>query len=483
MDPGVPIRVAFRVGLHFPELRVHRFLLSLIALVLLVAPARAQDETVPDYTDALVFEQPIAGRTFIVPVKGMIDGPLAAYINRALRDAQDAGAGLVVFHVDTFGGLVDAADEIRKTILNSEVPTVALIDKNAASAGALISYAADRIVMVPGASIGAATVVQGTSGEAAPDKYQSYMRGLMRATAEANGRDPAIAEAMVDESIAIEGVTIEGEVLTLSTSEAVAFKVADAELASLGALLAFYEVDEADVVEHQLTRAEGLLRFFSSPVVQSILMLMMMGGLYFELQSPGVGFPGMIAAVGAAAFFGPHYLLGLVESWEVVLFVIGVVLLLAEIFVIPGFGIAGISGLTAVLLALGFSLIGNVGFSFPSGEAISSAVLTLAASLVMLVISMFSLGRLLPRSERFSHLVLAPSMTAETGYTSAESHVEWVGRTGIAITGLRPSGTAEIDDNRIDVVTSGEYIEKGSAIEVMEVKGSRVRVREVRRLT
>jgi membrane-bound serine protease (ClpP class) len=456
----------------------------LLALILLGIPANGQDDADSTGTPAsLAFEQAISGSVFIVPVEGMIDGPLAAYIGRALTDAQDADAGLVVFHVDTFGGLVDAADEIRKTILNAEVPTVALIDKNAASAGALISYAADKIVMVPGASIGAATVVQGTSGEAAPDKYQSYMRGLMRATAEANGRNPAIAEAMVDESIAIEGITIEGEVLTLSTSEAVKLNVADAELESLDALLAVYDIPEADVVQHQLTRAEGLLRFFSSPVVQSILMLMMMGGLYFELQSPGVGFPGMIAAVGAAAFFGPHYLLGLVESWEVVLFVIGVVLLLAEIFVIPGFGIAGISGLTAVLLALGFSLIGNVGLSFPSGEAISSAVLTLAASLVMLVIAMFSLGRILPKSNRFAHLVLAPSMTAETGYTSAESHVEWVGRTGIAITGLRPSGTAEIDDNRIDVVTSGEYIEKGTAIEVMEVKGSRVRVREVRRLT
>jgi len=462
---------------------VHRRLLSLIALLLLVVPVRAQDETVPDYTDALVFEQPIAGQTFIVPVEGMIDGPLAAYIERALRDAADAGAGLVVFHIDTFGGLVDAADEIRKTILNAEVPTVALIDKNAASAGALISYAADRIVMVPGASIGAATVVQGTSGEAAPDKYQSYMRGLMRATAEANGRDPAIAEAMVDESIEIEGITVEGEVLTLSTSEAVKLDVADAELASLDDLLAVYEVEEADVVQHQLTRAEGLLRFFSSPVVQSILMLMMMGGLYFELQSPGVGFPGMIAAVGAAAFFGPHYLLGLVESWEVVLFVIGVVLLLAEIFVIPGFGIAGITGLTAVLLALGFSLIGNVGFSFPSGEAISSAVLTLASSLVMLVIAMFSLGRFLPRSQRFGQLVLAPTLSTDTGYTSADTHTEWLGRTGVAITGLRPSGTAEIDDNRIDVYTSGEYIEKGTAVEVVEVRGSRVRVREVRKLT
>jgi membrane-bound serine protease (ClpP class) len=230
-------------------------------------------------------------------------------------------------------------------------------------------------------------------------------------------------------------------------------------------------------------RAEGLLRFFSSPIVQSILMLMMMGGLYFELQSPGVGFPGMIAAVGAAAFFGPHYLLGLVESWEIILFVLGVALLLVEIFVIPGFGVAGVSGLAAVLLALGFSLIGNIGFSFPSGEAISSAVLTLAASLVMMIIAMFSFGRLLPKSNRFGQLVLAPELTAETGYTSAETHAEWLGRKGLALTDLRPSGTVEIDENRIDVVTSGEYIGKGTAIEVVEVQGARVKVREVRKLT
>lgn len=461
---------------------------ALLLFLLLVVPARAQDsdllpeEAAPDRSSALAFDEPVEGKAFVVPVKGMIDGPLAAYIERALKDAADAGAGLVIFHVDTFGGLVDAADEIRKTILNAEVPTVALIDKNAASAGALISYAADRIVMVPGASIGAATVVQGTSGEAAPDKYQSYMRGLMRATAEANGRDPAIAEAMVDESIEIDGITVEGEVLTLSTSEAVKLDVADAELASLDDLLGVYEVEEADVVEHQLTRAEGLLRFFSSPVVQSILMLMMMGGLYFELQSPGVGFPGMIAAVGAAAFFGPHYLLGLVESWEVVLFVIGVVLLVAEIFVLPGFGIAGITGLTAVLLALGFSLIGNIGFSFPSGQAISSAVLTLASSLVMLVIAMFSIGRMLPRSERFSQLILEPTLAANTGHTSAITHREWIGKTGEAITDLRPSGTVEIEDDRIDVVTSGEYIEKGTRIEVVSVDGARVRVRATRNL-
>jgi len=432
---------------------------------------------------ALEFEEELSGPVYIVPVEGMIDNPLARYIERAINDAKEASAGLIVFDMDTFGGLLDAADEIRQSLLDSPIPTIAFIDKNAASAGALISYAADKIVMVPGASIGAATVVEGAGGEAAPDKYQSYMRSLMRATAEANGRDPRIAEAMVDENLAVEGVIEAGSVLTLSTLEAVKLGVADAEITTIDDLLAHYKLEEATRVAHNLSSTEGLLRFFSSPVVQSILMLMMLGGLYFELQTPGVGFPGIIALFGAAVFFGPHYLLGLVESWEIVLFVIGVGLLLAEIFVIPGFGIAGVSGLIAVVVSLGVSLIGNIGFSFPSGELVGSAVMTLAVTMVMLIILLVSLGSILPKTERFNQLVLSPVLSSETGYTSAESHTELIGHTGQSATSLRPAGAAEIDGNRVDVVTSGEYIEKGMAIEVLSVNGSRVVVREVRRLS
>ena len=186
---------------------------------------------------ALEFDPAPSGSVFVVPIEGMIDNGLARYISRAVKDAEENGAGIIIFDIDTFGGLVDAADEIRKSILNANVPTVAFIDKNAASAGALISYAADRIVMVPGASIGAATVVEGAGGEAAPDKYQSYMRGLMRATAEANGRDPRIAEAMVDQNLEVEGISPAGQVLTLSTKEAVKLGVADAELDSIDELI------------------------------------------------------------------------------------------------------------------------------------------------------------------------------------------------------------------------------------------------------
>ena len=337
-----------------------RFYISLL-LVWIVPLAIAQERD----PKPLVFdEEPAAGPVFVVPLTGMIDNGLARYVRRAVDEATKRDAALTVFEIDTFGGLVDAADKIRKELLDATMPTVAMIDKNAASAGALISYAADRIVMVPGASIGAATVVEGVGGEAAPDKYQSYMRGLMRATAEANGRDPAIAESMVDPSIEVEGVSEKGKVLTLSATEALALGVADEILDSTDDVISAYGLEGASLVAHSESRGERVLRFLGSPVLQSILMLMMLGGLYFELQTPGVGFPGAVALIGIALFFAPHYLLGLVEAWEIVIFIIGVGLIIVE-FLIPGFGIAGISGIVMVLFALLASLVGNVGFSFP----------------------------------------------------------------------------------------------------------------------
>lgn len=442
-------------------------LLALVALLAAVRPATAQ----PAALDSLG-----PGPVFVVPIDGTIDNALARYVDRALSDATAAEAGAIVFRVNTFGGLVDAADQIRTAILHSAVPTAAFIDPNAASAGALIAYANDRILMAPGASMGAATAVDAT-GAYASEKVQSYMRSLMRATAEANGRDPRIAEAMVDEDLEIPDVVAAGDLLSLSASEALRLGVADAVVATEADALAALGLEGRDVVRHHATRVEQVLRFLGSPVVASLLMLMMLGGLYFELQTPGVGFAGAMALIGAALFFAPHYALGLVESWEIVLFVLGVLLLLAEIFVLPGFGIAGISGIVLVVLSLGAALIGNVGLDFPSGGEITRAILTLAATLVLLVILVFSLGRYLPRSERFSHLVLMPDLASAEGYTSAETDETLLGERGVALSPLRPAGTAEIGGRRVDVMTEGSFVPAGEPVEVVSVRGSRVVVR------
>lgn len=453
-----------------------RFAWLLLAACMISASATAQ------VSDRLALPDLGPGPVFVVPVEGMIDNALARYLRRAVSEAEAQEAALILFHMDTFGGLVDAADDIRQNLLDTSIPTAVFIDKNAASAGALISYAADRIVMVPGASIGAATVVEGVGGEAAPDKYQSYMRSQMRATAEANGRDPQIAEAMVDERIEIPGVVEAGKVLTLSASEALRLGVADAVLPSLDALKAELNVSDRKLVQHHASGVEQLLRFLGSPVVASILMLMMMGGLYFELQTPGVGFAGMTALIGAALFFAPHYMLGLVQSWEIVLFIIGVMLLTLEIFLIPGFGVAGIGGVVLMVGSLGFALIGNVGLDFPSGGEVTQAVLTMAVTLVLLVGLIFSVGRYLPRSDRFNHLVLQPELSSATGYVSADTHDTFVGKTGRTVSALRPSGTIEVDGERVDALTRGEYIPAGATVEVVKARGSYVEVRVPRAL-
>jgi len=466
---------------YWQKYRVRILLLANIAAVLLgtaaasVAQPFALDETFigPDRT----------GPVYVVDISGMIDNGLARYIDRAIGEADEADAAVIVFHIDTFGGLVDAADHIRKAILSARTPTVALIDRNAASAGALISYAADRIVMVPGSSIGAATVVEGTSGEAAPDKYQSYMRGLMRSTAEANGRDPAIAEAMVDETIEVKGISEAGKVLTLSASEAFDVGVSDRTLAGFDELTRIMGLESRAVIRHQASGVEQFIRFFASPVVQSILMLMMLGGLYFELQTPGVGFAGLISLVGAALFFAPNYMAGLVESWEIVLFLIGVILLIIEVFVTPGFGFAGISGVILSVGALMAALVGNVGLDFPPVAQITSAIYTMVVTLFLLGLLLVSLGRYLPASGALNRLVLVPDLSSVGGYTSAESKDWLIGRTGTALTALRPSGTASIDDERIDVVSQGDFIDKGSTVKVVRVSGSRVEVRGVETLT
>lgn len=457
-----------------------RFLQPILVLVLFfltvgwtVHPNAEKKKKV--YTIAFDQEQvKNTGPVYVVPVKGTIDKGLAKSVVRATKEAAAKDAAIIVFRIDTFGGLISAADKIRKTILNASVPTVAFIDKNAASAGALISYAADRIVMVPGASMGAATAVQGGSGQKASEKVQSYTRGLMRSTAEANGRDPRIAEAMVDESIAIDGVIERGRLLTLSASEAVDIGVSEALYSSLDQLREGLELKDRKLVFHTATSVEQALRFFGGSVIQSILMLAMMGGFYFELQTPGMGFPGATAAIAALLFFAPNYVLGFVTGWEIVLFIIGLLLLILEVFVFPGFGVAGFGGIVLTVGALLASLVGNVGFSFPSGPGLTSAIVTMSVTLILLLVLIVSFTRYMPRSKRLNGLVLAPELTSASGYTSAVTNERLVGKLGKAFTALRPAGTAEVDGQRVDVVTQGEFVARGERVQVMKVQGSRV---------
>lgn len=418
-------------------------------------------------------------KIYVIKVEGLIDNGLNMYIDRGLSAAEgDEDAVGVILHMDTFGGLVVAADKIRKRLLASELPVVTFIDVNAASAGALISLATDRIFMAPGGSIGAATVVEGT-GEKADEKLQSYMRGLMRSTAEAKGYDPRIAEAMVDERIEIEGVIKEGELLTLSSSEALALDISSATVSGMHEIAAIMEWENAIFFDIDERWEESVIRFFASPVLQSLLMLMMLGGLYFELQSPGVGFAGAVAGIGAILFFLPLYIMGLAQFWELAIVILGILLIIVEIFVLPGFGVAGVSGAALLIFGLFASLVGNVGFTFPQLGFMRTELWTIFITLILVIVVIATTFKYISKTPLLSRLILSKSTDKASGYTSYDSREELLGKEGVALTTLRLSGTVKIGDRRVDVVSDGSFIDPGSRIKVVSVQAGQVIVTQI----
>jgi len=407
-----------------------------------------------------------------------IDPRMNRYTELALDHATEIEADLVIIEMDTYGGALNDADEIRNRILEFPKPIWVFIDKNAASAGALISIACDSIYMASGSSIGAATVVT-QDGSAAPDKYQSYMRSIMRSTAEATGRDPRIAEAMVDEDLEIDGITKAGEVITFSTSEAIKYGFCEGEVNSIPELLAKYNIDNYTLEEFKLSGAEKVIRFFLNPIISGILILVILGGIYFELQTPGIGFPLLAAVTAALLYFIPYYLNGLAENWEIIMFMVGLILLALEIFVIPGFGIAGISGLVFTIGALILVMLNNdlLDFSFVETNDIFQAVAAILAGLFGSIILMFFGGIRLTNSRFFKRIALQSVQDRLEGYTSNFKESSLLGKRGKAYTVLRPSGKVIIDDVLYDAYTRGDYIQKDEEIIVVSEEGTSLKVR------
>lgn len=420
---------------------------------------------------------------FVAPIEGMIDLGLAPFVQRVLDEAAAAGAAAVVLEINTFGGRVDAAVLIRDSLLNSKVRTVAFVNKRAISAGALISLAAEQIVMADGGTIGAATPVQmgqGGSPEAVSEKTVSYVRKEFRATAEARKRPPLIAEAMVDADVEIKGVVEKGKLLTLTTDEAVEQKIADARANTIEAVLKQLDLEGAERIVLAPNWAEQLVRFITHPIVSSLLMTVGMLGIIIEIRTPGFGLPGALGIGSLALFFWGHWLVQLAGWEELLLFTSGVVLLVLEIFMIPGFGIAGILGIAALLAGLSMSLIGGGA----TWEFILTAMARVVFSLLFAIAASLLLLRYLPRLPVGRRLILDTGLGSGLGYASApEEDRSWLGKSGATLTPLRPAGIADIEGERIDVVSDGEFVESGVPVIVTRVDGNRIVVRRQRTST
>jgi len=414
-------------------------------------------------------------KVVIVPIREEIAPSATRLVAKALLYARENKADLVAIDMDTYGGLVTDADSIRFAILSSPIPVIVFINPNAASAGALISIACDKIYMKQGANIGAATVVN-QNGEAAPDKFQSYMRGIIRATAEAKGidtilngdtiwvRNPKIAEAMVDQDIEIDGVTEKGKVITLTPQEAMKLGFCDGIVGNIDEAIKAFGIIEYESIVIEKNMIDVIFGFFKNPAVSGILVLLILGGIYYELQSPGLGFPIVVSILAAFLYFVPNFIDGLAANWEILLFILGIILLGIEIFAIPGFGFFGVSGIILILFSLVSSLIPNDGFDFTiqnnSQIRIAFQIITFSvlAFLTLIVLASQGFHKLSFIKKASLETTLEKNSQKNTVVNKFENTV------AICFTDLKPYGKIIIDDKLHNAICINGYASKGDQV-------------------
>jgi len=433
-------------------------ILILISLVLIQVSALASDSL------SVVYR---------IRLDSDIDKSAQRLITLGLEKADNADADYVMIDLDTYGGAVDAADSIRSAILRYDKPVIAYVNMQAASAGALISIACDSIYMKTGSSIGAATVVD-QSGNVMPDRYQSFMRGMMRSTAQATGRDPKIAESMTDTA----------NVLSMTPSEAMAVGYCEGIYETVDEVAHAVVGDKGFVVrsmEDDMTWLDKLIQLLLNPLLQSIFMMMIIGGIFVEIRTPGIGLPLITAIVGALLYFAPGYLGHLVSYWEILLFVVGLLLIGLEIFVIPGFGVAGISGIVAVVVSLAFAMVDNVELFHWDGTLnlqpiIQPVGIVVLSATVAIFGSVWLVRRLYP-TRTFDHIALRQEMKAEEGFTGVVSGLETlVGEPVVVFTDMRPGGKVKTTDGRILEATLkfGGFAAKGETLKILSAEQGRL---------
>lgn len=403
----------------------------------------------------------LSKRVIVLHIEGEINLGLSKYVDRALKNTE--GVKAIIVEIDTFGGALDAATKIRDKLIHIKVPTIAWIKGRAWSAGALIALSCEKIVFSSGGSMGAAEPIPAT------EKTISAVRGEFESTCEARGRDPKVGASMVDKSIEFEDVVKKGELLTLSSKKAKELGFSDYESDSLDEILSHFNLDEFEIENIKPFPSEKVAGFLTSSIVREILLIIGFLGLLIEATTPGFGIPGTMGLIALSLFFGGHMIAGIGSWLYTLMFVVGILLLLIEIFVIPGFGITGISGIVLILISVFLTLGGGI-----------SAIYAVGVVLLILLVSFLVLLFLFPKLPIWKKLGLMRRETKKEGYIAVTEKRDLEGKKGESITMLRPSGVIEIDGKRYDALTEGEFIEKGEKIIVIRVEGGKIFVKKVK---
>jgi membrane-bound serine protease (ClpP class) len=453
------------------------------------------------------------GPIYIIPIKGVIDLGLSGAVKRILKEAKENNAKLVILEIDTFGGRADAAVEITDALEDIKpIKTVAFVDDQAWSAGALIAFACQEIIMSEGASIGSAepkAIGFGAKEELTDEKTLSAIRAKFKALAEENNHNLNLAVAMVDKEIELKLIKLKdqifilnqqeleelksqykekeiqiiktinpkGKLLNLTAKEAKEYGLAKEVVSSRNSLLKFLGIENLPLKEATFSWSENLVRFLTHPIVSPLLLVLGFLGIFFELQMPGWGISGTFGLVCLALFFWGHYLVGLASVGEILIFILGILLLLLEIFVIPGFGITGITGIGCIILGIFLSLIKHP-LSTTKAQ-ITSALYTLSFVLLSVLGIIVLAWRFLPKTGLWKRIVLAFSETKKEGFQAGPSFENLLGKTGKTVSSLRPTGKIVIEGKTLDALTEGEFIEKDKNIVVIKVEANKIIVKEV----
>ncbi len=434
---------------------------------------------------------------YIIPIHEMIEPALVYVLHRQIGDAKAAEANAIIFTMDTPGGSVFAAEEIIHMIFDIDVPTYAFVESSAISAGALIAMAGDHIYMSPGSKIGDAMPYQGSpmggaanTSDRMNEKMETYVAGLARTTAQRNGHNSEVAEAMVrpayELKIGEEIICPEGQLLTLTNIEAEKqYGEEQKPLLSAGTvdnledLLSRLGLENAEVVTTEIAFMEKLGRLI--PPIAPLLLMLGLLGIYIEIKTPGLGLPGLLGGLCLAVFFWGHHIAGLTGMGDVLIFALGIALLMVEILIIPGFGLTGILGMVLMMVGIFMAMVKHYPSEplIPSLPKLELPIRNMSITIIGTALGGIALTKFLPKTSIFKHLSLAGTIDKEHGYNSAASLDQYIGQTGRTTSSLRPSGTAILGDIRLDVITDGGYIDNNKSVKVVRINGNHVFVEEI----
>nr|WP_243098148.1 NfeD family protein [Serpentinicella alkaliphila] len=406
--------------------------------------------------------QPTGTNVYVIPIHGEINPAITGHVSKAISEInRDQNAALIILDIDTYGGRIDAAEEISKEILGISIPTVSFVNTKAESAGVLLTISGDTIVMAPAGTIGSAETIPNT------EKVLSMWTSLLRGVAEEKDRDPNLIASMADRSISIPGVIEEGRLLNLTTQEAINLGLAEFSAKDYFSIVEELEIGNANIIVKDVNFTVRLAQALSSSYVASMLITIGFIGFIIEIFTAGFGLGGTISLIAFALYFAGGILAGNTGAGVLIIFLAGILLLLIEA-VVPGFGVPGIGGIISIIISI-----------VMAANDARSATIYIFVALVLSIIFLILLLKYGSRSKFFDKIILMENLTKEKGYQANKEYGHLIGKEGVVLTLLRPSGTIEVGDEILDVVSDVGFVEKGSTVKIVKVEGRKIIVKKI----